>query len=290
MDYRTIVSNIYEVHDPAKIGQLEVILRTFHGREEALIKELRRKFNISDEEYEHVCRGGAPPPPPSYHESTIEDPMLGGGVGAAIPVQAQAVPYDQGQYITHAQDVKVHEDHIPLTGEAGGYSQSLGNRGVMQVQNPDGSVSYAVMRQGRGSHTGLVNGRPRAPTGHPSHTHGAHALSMRGFTDAHGTVVVVEEPVRGERQSFGYRCGRVCFTIYVVFVTFIVISSVISAIFSGPSEESDDDEKKNTDDDVNAPDDDSSSRRAMGGGLRGAVLDVAWDVVLHKASSLSDSS
>jgi hypothetical protein len=242
MDYRSIVSNIYELHDPSKLSQLDIILRTFQGREEALIRELRRKFNISDEEYQHVHQGGAPNPPPSYQESTVDAPIPPGGGGGVIPVQAQAVSFNSGEYIT-AQDVKIHEDHIPMTtgglghpignrgglgqpiGNRGGSGHPLGNRGVYQITNPDGTVSYVS--------------QPR--------------------------VVMVEEDRRG--QTFGYNCGRACFTIYVVFVSFIIISSVISAIFSRPS--NDDDEKNKKQDDDTNPNDDDNTRRSMRG-LRGA--------------------
>ena len=274
MDYRSIVSNIYELHDPSKLSQLDIILRTFQGREEALIRELRRKFNISDEEYQHIHRGGAhaaTPPPPSYQESTVDAPMLPGGAGGVIPVQAQAVSFNSGEYIT-AQDVKIHEDHIPMT--TGGLGQPIGNRGVYQITNPDGTVSYAVAQPGG---PGAGGSMPRSSNG--------HALSMRGFQDQHGrAVVMVEEDRRG--RAFGYNCGRACFTIYVVFVSFIIISSVISAMLSRPS--NDDDEKnKKQDDDANL-DDDINSRRSMRG-LRGAssfIVEEGANLVLDKVSDL----
>ena len=247
MDHKSVVYAIYRKHDPTKLGSVDRVLKTFVGREEKLLNELRRKFHISDEEYDDIVRSttatATATSPPSYEDSLT----VAGGAGAAgsfegelhepmlatPTVQAEAVPYDPHTgpaYHVKAEDVQIHDPHatqydnIPYSQT----TQALGNRGVVQIRNPDGSTGYIVANQEGGQ------GQP-----------GQHPLVMRGYQDNQGRMVIVHEHIGNDRNGSGcaYKCGRICFSLYVVFVAAIVISSIIGSIVGGEdnSEENDDD-------------------------------------------------
>ena len=108
-------------------------MATFNGREEILVAELRRKFRVSDEEYQQLMNSSEPSAAvslPSYG-SPCPKTTLGSSETPAnhnielqehsephvATIQAEAIPFIEGKqtYLVNAEDVHVHPDHIPLT-------------------------------------------------------------------------------------------------------------------------------------------------------------------------------
>ena len=101
-----VVHSIYEIHDPSKLKGVPKIVSAFKNREDDLISQLRKRYNISDNEFQNIVE---------LNEGSDDE----GVDGVTLDEEAAAITYDGNP---------LHGQVAPGT--------------AMKVVKPDGTVEY----------------------------------------------------------------------------------------------------------------------------------------------------
>ena len=101
-----VVHSIYEIHDPSKLKGVPKIVTAFKGREKDLVSQLRKRYNISDNEFQNIVE---------LNEDSDNDDTE----GMTLDEEAGVMAYDDN----------------PLHGQQGQAT-------AMKVVKPDGTVEY----------------------------------------------------------------------------------------------------------------------------------------------------